>query len=434
MSLTPQQLTGRAALACHILLFGFVAWGATLWATIENKRSPVPSVNSIPRVVRPQYDLPMVVSDHQLQTVLTKIKPSFQQQPPKTNFVDHALRLWGVDIEFTDDAIDGRELRQLLIDSQMFRRIWGEQEPPLLESTLDGIRVRVQEGSSTVSHVDHLLASLAEVGTTLDHPVALPDGQPGNVGDMLERALLTFRLNQKEYEWTVLALAFYVADNRPWYTQEGEQVDFDRFCKRIMRQVLPQGVCYGQHRLYTLTMLLRIDDQMAEQATRLLSDSTRAEVISFLKDTTKKLYKSQSRQGYWDGNWADTSVPVRDPKTKALSRQILATGHTLEWWAMAPRELHPPRETIVRAGQWLATQISEMEPTEIEKNYTFLTHAARALALWRGKFADEHFTEFEESPISLEIPTSSPEKHRKVHLKDRETKYDGPLSSLGPSF
>ena len=56
---------------------------------------------------------------------------------------------------------------------------------------------------------------------------------------------------------------------------------------------------------------------------------------------------------------------------------------------MAPERLHPPRETIVRASQWLANTIIEMDQKSIEKNYTFLTHAARALALWRGKFAGE---------------------------------------------
>jgi len=33
--------------------------------------------------------------------------------------------------------------------------------------------------------------------------------------------------------------------------------------------------------------------------------------------------------------------------------------------------------------------IIEMDERATEKNYTFLTHAARCLALWRGKFADE---------------------------------------------
>ena len=94
-------------------------------------------------------------------------------------------------------------------------------------------------------------------------------------------------------------------------------------------------------------------------------------------------------QDFWDGNWADPDSRIPDPETNELSRRLLATGHALEWWAMAPQEIHPPRETIVRAAQWLAKTILEMDERSIEKNYTFLTHAARSLVLWRGKFADE---------------------------------------------
>ena len=56
---------------------------------------------------------------------------------------------------------------------------------------------------------------------------------------------------------------------------------------------------------------------------------------------------------------------------------------------MAPEELHPPRATIVNAAQWLANEIIVMDAEKVEKNFTFLTHAARALALWRGCFPDE---------------------------------------------
>jgi hypothetical protein len=52
---------------------------------------------------------------------------------------------------------------------------------------------------------------------------------------------------------------------------------------------------------------------------------------------------------------------------------------------MAPRESHPPRDTLVRAGQWLVATIEEMSDDTIAANYTFLSHAGRALALWRGK-------------------------------------------------
>ena len=53
--------------------------------------------------------------------------------------------------------------------------------------------------------------------------------------------------------------------------------------------------------------------------------------------------------------------------------------------AIETERLHPPRETLVRAGQWLYRTIVEFDTPDIEKYYTYLTHAGRALTLWRGK-------------------------------------------------
>lgn len=330
----------------------------------------------------------MVVSDEQLQVVLTKIHPKFPTLPPKTNFVDHALRMWGTTIEFDDFSLSGSQLRELLLNHDVFSQAWGENEPPLLSDSEYGVSVRTQEGRSTVSHVDHLIGTLSEVGTSRDHPIRL-NSRNGTVQELHDHMFKSFRLNQKEYEWTALAWAFYANGPSSFYTSDRQEISFDSLAKRMMRQDQPQGVCYGQHRLYSMTIMLRADDQAKQEGQPLLKPETRTEIIDYLKSMTASLYRSQSLEGYWDANWPDTTKPIGDAQTDPLSRRILATGHTLEWWAMAPKELHPPRETITRAGQWLARVVGEMDANKIEKNYTFLTHAARSLALWRGKLPDQ---------------------------------------------
>jgi hypothetical protein len=57
----------------------------------------------------------------------------------------------------------------------------------------------------------------------------------------------------------------------------------------------------------------------------------------------------------------------------------------LEYLAFAPEQFQPPRESIIRAGQWLARAFVEETPKELEKNYGPFSHAARALCLWRGQ-------------------------------------------------
>ena len=380
-----------------LLLIGFslCSWN---WYSAANHRPTLPQFNDAPRTIRPEYDNPFVVSDEQLRQVLAKTQPRFLKKPTKVNFIDHGIRLWGSQVEFSDDSIDGPEMLNVLLDDREFRKKWGENAPALLRHTDTGIGVLTQQGRTTVSHVDHMMGTLAEIGVPLSKEVITRDGT-GHVSDLLKDAVLNFQLNQREYEWTALAAAFYVVDASPWYSDEGQKIDFDTMAVRIMRQRQPLGVCYGQHRLYTLVMLLRIDEQIRNESfTGLLSDSMVGRVKDYLFETTRSLYRTQSLEGYWDGNWPDTKLEIPDPSTDELSRRILATGHVLEWWAMAPDELHPPRESIVRGAQWLARVIVEMDQQQIEKNYTFLTHAARSLALWRGKFADE---------VELDYPSQS---------------------------
>ena len=83
---------------------------------------------------------------------------------------------------------------------------------------------------------------------------------------------------------------------------------------------------------------------------------------------------------------------VEDEKQRSaffgrLGRELLATGHALEWWALAPEEILPPEDVIRRAAQWMVQEVLRMDDEAVRKNYTFLTHVGRGLALWRGREA-----------------------------------------------
>lgn len=376
------------ALAQVVFLAGLLAFAARgLWAS-SSTPPRMPKLLPTPRVVMPLYDEPLLVTDEQLASVLHKLRPRLRKQQPKINYVDHALRFWGTSVAFDDaDTLSGIELRQLLTNDKAFTAVWGEKTRPLMMQKKGRVEVRVQQGAATSSHVDHTLASLAEVGTPLDYPFQLrgDSSQPNETAhatmrDLIRSAMDEFDVNQTEYEWTTLTLALFAEDGRHWTTTGGERMDFDRLARRIMRQRYGQGVCYGNHRLYALCVLLRIDDE-----SDLISDAVRAEVVAHLAEATRRLIATQSPEGWWDRNWPDPRIETKDDELGGpVPRRVLATGHALEWWSIAPRELHPPRETLIRAGQWLVREIEKMDDKAIDDNYTFLTHAGRSLALWRG--------------------------------------------------
>ena len=75
---------------------------------------------------------------------------------------------------------------------------------------------------------------------------------------------------------------------------------------------------------------------------------------------------------------------IRGSDKDALHDKLLVTGHQLEWLALAPDEVQPPRETVIRAAQWLARTLTEMDQKDLVDAYGPYTHAARALCLWRS--------------------------------------------------
>lgn len=375
------------AVCVHLIVIGSgVAWSMNRWSARTEPRK-YPAFREEPMKVLPQYNDPEIVADDELQRVLLKLQPKFRMQKPKINHIDHALRFWGVEATFADDeALSGTELRDMLLDDRRFEKAWGEKTPKLIEQAGRALRVRTQEGDYSAAHVDHTLATLAEVGTPLAFPVRVKDRElPLRL--LLVSAARSFSLNQAEYEWSTLAFALYMPTAESWPTGEGQLVNFDRLARRIMRQSLPQGVCYGNHRMHALVMLLRVDEQ-----SRILSDAGRTEIIEYLKKIVALYVANQSEQGWWDGTWAGTDVPLlpdsegfRDPRTN----KILATGHALEWWALAPQEIHPPREVMLKASRWLIKTIDELTERDVAVNYTYLSHAGRALSLWRGMFPAE---------------------------------------------
>ncbi len=384
----------------HVLL---IAAGVTA-ATIHWQRKPwrpaLPPLRDVPLSVEPQYNYPIVVTDEQLRSVLSKLIPRDFGKQTRINHVDHALRFWGVEAEFNHPefaeakfsetepdvlsgpgVLSGREMLALLTDHRRFTQRYGAEATPLLIDDGSGIRVEVNQGITTSSHVDHTMAGLAEVGTPLDFVIQTPERQT-TYRSIVEQALRDFSLNQIEYEWSAVTFALLVKSDTHWVTHEGQRMTFDRIARRMMRQEMPQGVCFGNHRLHALVMLLRVDSE-----TPILSPQRRRDIMDYLHGMTRRLVQTQHPSGFWNVDW-----PVRRPDHGRPSRKegdrlgdrIIATGHALEWWALAPRELHPPRHVLASAGQWLARTVEELSAEQIQDYYTYLTHAGRSLSLWRG--------------------------------------------------
>lgn len=370
------------------MALGFGGWALWMRADPAAERA-LPRLRETPLEVAPLYDDPSVVSDEELRRVLGRLALRYSGMETSIGHVDHVLRLWGPEGDpGVEGGLSGSDLFALTVDHERFARIYGSEAPPLLiDVPGGGVRVRALEGSRSTSHVDHLVATLAELGTPLSQPIRTPAGGT-TYRAIVEQSLRDFSLNQAEYEWSVLTFALLLPPAERWRTTEGQEMTFGRLAERVMRERLPSGVCSAHHRMQALVVMLRVDDLMAaEGSPRILDEAERQGILESLRRVSALLAKHQHAEGFWNFDWpfatAASAVPTSEDGDR-LGDRIIATGHALEWWSLAPEEVLPPRGTIERAAGWIVSTVDGLSDAEIQQNISFLSHAGRALAQWRG--------------------------------------------------
>ncbi|MBM4077476.1 MAG: hypothetical protein FJ267_17760, partial [Planctomycetes bacterium] len=314
--MTKQRISSEYVLVVQLIVgIVFVASLACGSATKSlSNTSPLKTASrqfesSIPRTtpltIEPLYDDPEVVSDEELGAVLAKIRPIFPPKKLKPNFVEHALRAWSISATFANPkAMSGQTMKDYLVDHGKYLASWGDSFPPLLQDRDDGVAIRwgKEEGASV--HHDHWLACLTEAGIGLHDPVFTPSHR-SNVSHVLHEALLDFKLDENEVEWSAMAFGFWIAPHKSWTTRSGREISFDMLAERLMRGHKRFGVCSGTHRIYSLMVLVRLDDDFD-----ILSDESRAKILYHLKSIRDLISVSQFPDGHWPSNWSLGAVAV----------------------------------------------------------------------------------------------------------------------------
>ncbi|WP_417851054.1 hypothetical protein [Thalassoglobus sp.] len=355
---------------------------------------PVPIPREEPVQIEREYNRPDLVSDEALAAVLEKIQPRFDHTEMKPNHIEHALRTWGVKATFQNpNAVSGQEMLRFLTDHSVYIDSWGERMKnfPLLEEKPTGIRVRWGKEICASYHHDHLIACVTEAGARLDTPVYGPSRSDHTLYDVVQESLRDFRLDEREVEWTAMAFGLWIAPTNEWVGDGGRKYSFDLLAKRLMRGQKELGVCSGTHRVYSLVLLIRLDDKFEN----ILSDPVRDTVYAHLEDVRDLIIVSQFPDGSWPGNWPDGAEAVSNPSDEDIYKKVIATGHHLEWLSIAPKDLHPPDEQIKKAVDWVVATTKSRTRAEIKQRYTFFSHVGSALANWRQVHPADFWHEWE---------------------------------------
>lgn len=333
-----------------------------------------------PYRVEPFYNRPDLVSDEDLKMVLQKVRPVFPRRGTKSNYIEHALRIWSKDATFADEAAwSGAEMVDYLTDHAKYIVAW-DQPVTLIEDRPEGLGIKWGRDLGSSVHHDHWLASLTEAGVSLDHPVYGPGRFDHTLRDVLNESLRDFELDEREVEWTAMAFGLWLPPTREWVGRDGRRFSFDLLVDRLTRGSFQWGVCAGTHRVYSLMLLVRLDDEFD-----VLSDEGRATAWSYLEQVRDRIVVSQYDDGRWATDWPIGESSKLNPADEPLHKQVIATGHHLEWLSIAPVELHPPAETIAKAMQWIIQTTRERTQEEVSGHYTFYSHVGAAVANWRSE-------------------------------------------------
>lgn len=353
-----------------------------------------------PLRIAPLYDDASVVSDEELAAVLKQVRPKFPEKNLKPNFIEHALRIWGVDAVFQEKGVlSGLQMKEFLTNHGKYLASWGTSAQPLLIDTQVGVSIRWgghEEGGSV--HHDHWLACLTEAGVAREEKIFTPAHRIRTIDDALQQGLLDFHVDERETEWSALGFGLWLPPAKSWRTADGRTVTFDTLAQRLLRGALRFGVCNGTHRLYSLTALVRLDDEY-----HILSPEVRAEIMAHLHYVRELIVASQYEDGHWGSNWQDGADALKNPAADPMYKKVINTGHHLEWLAIAPEELHPPREQIRKAARWIIDTTVAQKPEDMQQFYTFFSHVGGALSLWRNTHPAAFYREWERThPVVAE--------------------------------
>ncbi|HUQ68069.1 MAG TPA: hypothetical protein VM165_01015 [Planctomycetaceae bacterium] len=397
-----RRVSGATVLAAQVMLVGavIVSYAVATPAVQREVRTEIKLPTSPPRVspprltplvIAPLYDDPEVVSDRELADVLAKVQPRFTPAKLKPNFVEHALRTWSVNAKFTDpEVMSGEAMKNYLVDHGKYLASWGDKVDPLLSDQEAGVAIRWGKLDGASVHHDHWLASLTEAGVSYDEPVFTPSRRGHTIGDVLQQALWDFRVDEAETEWSALAFGLWLPPQKEWQLRDGRRVNFDLLADRLMRGDRKLGVCAGTHRVYSLMVLIRLDDEF-----QILSPAARDRAWKHLEGVRDAIAVSQFPDGHWPSNWPDGAEAVKKPLDEELYKKVIATGHHLEWLAIAPTELHPPRDRILKAADWVIGTTRGQSATDIIGRYTFFSHVGNSLALWRKTHPADFWRQWE---------------------------------------
>jgi hypothetical protein len=287
---------------------------------------------------------------------------------------------------------DSNSMLEVLTNEQRAQQIFGA--PPMIRTDF-GVRylpIRpsdrlLSDSQSGESHRDQFLASMADLGVSLDQTIVMQHGT-FSLRDVLSDSLAQFHLDQDELQWSAFAYAAYLPPQARWLNRYGEEYTFEDIARRLLSAPLSGSSCCGTHILFALTEVFQADSNY-----HFLSSEVRSRIDERLQLWLKAAIADQLSDGSWMATWWQP-ISSKDSESKgnfssAAGSRLLPTSHLAEWLFMLPQNFDVPPSTSRNATAFLLDRVRIATEEDMWNQVCPYTHSCHVLALFNSLREEE---------------------------------------------
>jgi hypothetical protein len=223
-------------------------------------------------------------------------------------------------------------------------------------------------GPGVQGHEGQFLAMLAQSLVPRTYPIKV-QGRSYTIEDLVRYEMAGCR-EKSELTFKLIGLSHYLPSDYSWKSQDGKTWSISKLVEEELAQPLVGAACGGTHRLMGLSFACK-----RRQLQGMPLDGQFARARRYLDDCIDYAFSLQNPDGSFSTEWFETRANKPD-----MDRKVQTTGHILEWLAYELPEdrMHDPR--ILKAVQFLLSQIWDRRDHDWAIGPR--SHAIRALVLY----------------------------------------------------
>ncbi|MFO0065768.1 MAG: hypothetical protein ACK523_07375 [Pirellulaceae bacterium] len=226
-------------------------------------------------------------------------------------------------------------------------------------------------GPGVQGHEGQFLAMLGQSLVPRTYPIKV-QGRSYTIEDLVRYEMAGCR-EKSELTFKLIGLSHYLPSDYSWKSQDGKTWSISKLVEEELAQPLVGAACGGTHRLMGLSFACK-----RRQLQGMPLDGQFGRARRYLDDCIDYAFSLQNPDGSFSTEWFETRANKPD-----MDRKVQTTGHILEWLAyeLPEDQMHDPR--ILKAVQFLLSQIWDRRDHDWAIGPR--SHAIRALVLYDQK-------------------------------------------------